>query len=167
MAGAGGYGGHSGGGGGGGGYTNTKTVAVNQKEEISITVGAANGGKSSVIGKLFEVSANGGSSREAGYPRGADGGSGGGGGNTWYGGSGGKDGSDGSAGNGEFSQYSTGAPGLGQHSTTRAFGESEGTLYCSGGGGQPNAWPQATANTGDGGSAGNGGSGVVIIRWGN
>ena len=78
---------------------------------------------------------------------------------------------------GEYSN--TGASGgAGQGTTTRAFGESNGTLYSTGGGGDGTGAPLTGANTGDGGGVkteylytspylpgGDGKSGIVIIRW--
>lgn len=68
--------------------------------------------------------------------------------------------------------------GAGQGTTTRAFGESDGTLYSTGGGGDGTGAPLTGANTGDGGGmkreylytspyfpGGDGKSGIVIIRW--
>lgn len=97
--------------------------------------------------------------------------------------SGGTDGSDGgtaetlvdSAG----TYANTGAVGgTGQGTTTRAFGESNGTLYSTGGSGGGDGKPLSGANTGDGGGVkaeylytspylpgGDGKSGIVIIRW--
>lgn len=137
------------------------------------------------------------SGRSAGS--GGNGGSGGGGGgfvNSTYqiliAGDGGVDGSDGKRGTilaGDVSyQYSYASPGIGQHTTTRAFGESNGTLYSTGGGGEGTT-PFHTNNGGMGNenpSTGNGArgiysgygsfyyvkdqitgaSGIGIIRWG-
>lgn len=209
-----------GGGGGGGGYTRTSNVSVSPNQQISIIIGSGgtgapyqgvaggNGGNTS----FGSVSVSGGLGN---YADGGNGGSGGGGGGNWYyddtyirdtqGGSGGSDGSD------SGFQPAT-SPGIGQHTTTRAFGESNGTLYSGGGGGGsrgsgggaigvPGGEPGAggggrggahntqhgsptgqagTTNSGGGGGgnggvsgdddwssyqAGNGGSGICIIRY--
>ena len=101
-------------------------------------------------------------------------------------GSGGSDGSDGYTGNesvrsedlfnpGWVTVFNAG--GKGQHTTTKAFGESNGTLYAGGGGseGAPGGSGggggfrvNGGANTGGGGGSftGSGGSGIAIIRWG-
>ena len=184
--------GNYGGGGGGGGYTRTeaKTIALTS---YAIVIGAggaggdnrSNGGTGGTT-SAFGVTASGGTGGTGGSSagqRGANGGSGGG----SSGGTGGSDGSDGGGINGD-----TGAPwgGTGQHTTTREFGESSGTLYAGGGGGASNrlddifaggsggggnggGWgAPGTDNTGGGGggvgytrgSGGVGGSGIVIIR---
>lgn len=166
-------------GGAGGGYTKTQkgvSAAINTSYTITIGAGGASktdhsnggdGGKSSAFG----VEANGGkgaiwadirdgdASKMYAYRVGADGGSGGGG----YLGTGGEDGADGTAGE-------SNRGGKGQGTTTRAFGESKGTLYSSGGD-APGSYTAPAANTGDGAPAGisnstphNGGSGIVIIR---
>lgn len=159
-------------GGGGGGYTATiRGLVVNTGTSYSIVVGAGGtagtvrtnagtGGTSSAFTQSIGGGLGGcGWDNEWGV--GGAGGSGGGG----YGGQadpgiGGTDGSDGTKG------VSDG--GTGQGTTTREFGESNGTLYASGGnGGNIHIDPVAGAvNTGDGGS-GNfiaGGSGIVVIR---
>lgn len=102
---------------------------------------------------------------------------GGSGGGQQYGGLGGADGANGGIAPGKTDtsdQYKC----AGQGTTTRAFGESTGTLYSTGGDsyadGAITTYPVAGANnTGDGGDSGtyggvdgaNGGSGVVMIRW--
>ena len=180
--------GNYGGGGGGGGYTRTeaKTVALTA---YSIVIGAggsagdnsSNGGAGGTT-SAFGVTASGGMGGPGGhneFVRGANGGSGGG----CSAGVGGSDGSDGGGNPGG---------GIGQHTTTREFGEASGTLYAGGGGGAGNkdqldvvfaggaggganggGWGNvAAANTGGGGggvgymrgSGGAGGSGIVVIR---
>ena len=175
-------------GGGGGGYTRTeaKTVALTA---YSIVIGAggsagnntSNGGAGGTT-SAFGVTASGGMGGPGGHNeliRGANGGSGGG----CSAGVGGSDGSDGGGNPGG---------GIGQHTTTREFGEASGTLYAGGGGGAGNrdqldvvfaggaggganggGWGNAAAaNTGGGGggvgymrgSGGAGGSGIVVIR---
>lgn len=173
-----------GGGGGGAGYTQTAEYSVSQGQKCTITIGAGGGQNSNGLAQEGSttsfrlpngttLTANGGGVDLWG----GDGGSGGGPGGRTYstrypGGAGGSDGSDG------VKQYSSG--GVGQHTTTRAYGESGGTLYAGGGGGgsakqdnQPgaggaggggagenygeaNAHP-GTANTGGGGGGGYGG----------
>jgi hypothetical protein len=136
-----------GGGGGGGGYTSTVgNVAVSAGQVLNCVVGAggnANSGNVQPDGGVTSVSrsgtvlctANGGNS--PGYKDfyGQNGGSGGGKGGAnrssdfhFRGGIGGADGKEGGANN-----ASTGG-GKGQGTTTRAFGESNGTLYSGGGG---------------------------------
>lgn len=186
LVGGGGSGGRGGEGnisaGGGGGYTAThKKIDIFSGTEYQIEVGAgggylANGGKSSA----FEKTVNGGITGN----RGGAGGSGGGLGGQWSNGSGGSDGSDGH----------NNSKGIGQHTTTREFGEPTGDLYAGGGG---SALPHqehekvggkggggygalnwnshagsGAPNTGGGGGgtnnhegySGKGGSGIVIIR---
>lgn len=122
------------------------------------------------------------SSSTKGRRKGGDGGSGGCGGGYYntsdnknvlaY--NGGTDGGDGDTG---YDGTDSGLPGSGQGFTTRAFEESNGTLYASGGDGAGNT-ASATANSGDGANVAigadinssgyvdrYGGSGVVIIRW--
>lgn len=180
--------GNYGGGGGGAGYTRTDMVAAGLTA-YSIVIGAggsagnnsSNGGAGGTT-SAFGVTASGGMGGPGGhneYVRGANGGSGGG----CSAGVGGSDGSDGGGNPGG---------GIGQHTTTREFGEPGGTLYAGGGGGAGNrdqldvvfaggaggganggGWGNAgTVNTGGGGggvgytrgSGGVGGSGIVIIR---
>ena len=157
--------------GGGGGYTKTvKGISIAIATPYTVTIGASSGTSSA-----FGASANGASN--------ADGGSGGGGGGSSSGtsGDGGSNGGNGTAGN--VSQGGTG-----QGTTTREFGESTGKLYSGGGGGSAanagaagdstagagaaygGAAKNGAANTGGGGgaayagTAGRGGSGIVIIR---
>ena len=157
--------------GGGGGYTKTvKGVSIAIATPYTVTIGASSGTSSA-----FGASANGASN--------ADGGSGGGGGGS-SGGTSGDGGSNG--GNGTAGNVSQG--GTGQGTTTREFGESTGKLYSGGGGGSAamagaagdstagagaaygGAAKNGAANTGGGGgaaysgTAGRGGSGIVIIR---
>lgn len=172
-------------GGGGGGYTQTyKSLQVHSLIRADVIVGSTSGttsvNHSSLTPNLLEV--NGGKT-----PNDYDGGSGGSGGGGYGGHSGGSDGSNGQGG--------TYAGGAGQGTTTRAFGENGGTLYAGGGGGgsggnSSNGYGGAggggrgggtsssgvsgTTNTGGGGGGdyqasrpGQGGSGIVIIRWNN
>ena len=140
-------------GGGGGGYTNTGAFNVTPGQQLSITIGAggslANGGTTSVSGL---ISASGG---YAGYVYadhngGGNGGSGGGGGSNKSGGS------DGNDGVGTSKNY---VGGIGQHTTTRAFGESSNTLYA-GGGGSGYAPNYSASQVGGPGGAGGGGNGA-------
>ena len=155
----------------------------------SYTDGADGGTTSVKRGSETLCTASGGSggghwstSSAKGQRKGGDGGSGGcGGGYYDYGNNinvmaynGGTDGGDGDTG---YDGKDTGLPGSGQGYTTRAFEESNGTLYASGGDGAGNN-ASATANSGDGANVAlgyginssgyvdhYGGSGVVIIRW--
>ena len=125
-------------GGGGGGYTSTKLgVDVNPGQDISVVVGAGQinnsifnqtgTAPSSCVGSI--CSANGGFSACGEYDIDKrDGGSGGSGGGK-AGANGGSDGGNGSA---NFEGFTGGQ---GQGTTTRYFGESNGTLYAGGGGG--------------------------------
>lgn len=162
--------------GGGGGYTTTtKKVSVTENTPYSVVVGAGgafaympsggygnNGGKTSAFG----CTANGGYAPYSGIGvlPGGNGGSGGG----TEGGAGGSNGGDGSGAK-STDAYGNAIPsncrGYGQHTTTRAFGESSGELFSSGGaGGSNSASGAANSGTGGGGGGGNGGSGIVIIR---
>lgn len=145
-----------------------------------MTNGGAGGASTVLRGDSVLITANGGNggykNKNSAYVAGADGGSGSGcGGKDVYTSSSsvqvytGKDGSDGSDG-GQATIESTGAlagvAGKGQGTTTRAFGESNGTLYSTAG------VPNPSANSGHGGrghdSIGvpySGASGIVIIRW--
>ena len=170
-----------------------KNVAVTPGQQLSVVVGNGgpvsnsysfhneSGGASS-IGSI--CSADGGKTI-AGSNCGGDGGSGGGAGygngayytSGYSGGLGGKDGGNGQSTCDSFSGWESG--GKGQHTTTRYFGESTGTLYSTGGCGTDafslleGGWYNVpSSNTGDGGSAGIsgtvpkvGGSGICIIRW--
>lgn len=181
--------------GGGSGYTKTvKNISIKDGQKIDCVIGAgrnsSDGGKTSVSRVGTELcAAEGGKCSGGGV--GGDGGSGGGGGTQElagenYGapGKGGQDGKDG------LSGYMRG--GKGQGKTTKAFEESSGTLYASGGcgggclgrsgasngsdsgrggdSGQPGH--NGAANTGDGGGGagtlgspgGAGGSGVILLR---
>lgn len=166
--------------GGGGGYTKTNK-GVSVQEDVVYTIEIGGGGAANSDGgstSAFNIVAEGGKCGVIG--RGGAGGSGGGG----CGGAGGSDGSDGFIG----TYHSPEPGGSGQGTTTREFGESNGTLYAGGGGG--NAWggsstnfgkggeggggdgrgssaaEPGTTNTGGGGGATNGagGSGIVVIR---
>lgn len=154
-----------GGNGGGGGYTKTvKGVTVTPGNSYSIVVGDGcqswaynvtyTGGKSSGLG----YSTNGGYAGNSGK-----GGSGGGKGGylssvyLTHGGNGGYNGSNG-YGNGENSSSTTANGPSGQGTTTRAFGESSGTLYAGGGARYLSA--HTTLYYGIGGSGGGGRGGT-------
>lgn len=166
----------AGGGGGGGGMTATAlNVAVSAGQSLAVIVGAGgavstssnngNGGASSVSrsGAVL-CSANGGNGGK--YTSleqvrdGGDGGSGGGAGgyrgDGYYGGNGG---SDGGNGNGCGNDTDIGR-GMGQGRTTRAFGESGGTLYSGGGGGGGGGMSSGSSSSFGGGVGGAGGGGT-------
>lgn len=137
---------------GGSGYTTTvRSVVLAANTAYPITVGAAgtNGTSGSTDGggtTAFSASAAGGKCSANGTSNkvtpGGNGGSGGGGaGNIPYGkAAGGTDGSDGTD--------NTSKGGTGQGTTTREFGEADGTLYASGGGSNLTAM---VSNSGNGG----------------
>ena len=162
-------------GGGGGGYLkNLFNVSVVAGDVLSCTIGAGgsytwgSGDKNGDDGGTTTVSLNGkqilqasggaGGTARGNGGRGGSGGSGGGGSSgtssTAYAGVGGSNG-----GNGETVNGSDG--GTGQGTSTRKFGEADGTLYCGGGGGASsvatNVFLAAT------GGAGGGGSGAAIF----
>lgn len=194
-------------GGGGGGYTTTaNSVSFTKYQNYQLIVGSggtasASGGSGGGTTSAFGVSALGGHPGGSGiatptgsYGNGGNGGSGGGGGG-FNGGNAGSNGEDGNSGiNNSAMVLSEG--GTGQGSTTRAFGESSGTLYSGGGGGGSGnlvenggsggggrgAWGNSAAvagtpNTGGGGGGGgvgsrsyiggNGGFGIILLRWSN
>ena len=193
------------GGGGGGGYTATKKAySVTPGQTFAVTIGAGGtvvtgntgntGGTTSFGSVLSAEGGKGGEENRSGSADGGAGGSGGGGaagtGSYAVYGKGGSDGSDGYG----TAKIGTGFyGGTGQGTTTRAFGEADGTLYAGGGGayngssaggagaggdgGGGKGRVAGTANTGGGGggngeytnnkgSAGAGGSGICIVRWG-
>ena len=145
--------------GGGSGYTSTKTgISISTGQSLTCTIGSGNGsggtgGTTSVVRSGSTLcSASGGSWQTGGS---------GGGGNTGelrsendgFPGTGGSDGSK-----GEDGAWTEG--GKGQGTTTRAFGESGGTLYAGGGGGG-GAYSVSGASGGSGGG-GRGGERVAI-----
>lgn len=155
-------------GGGGGGYTKTvKGISVTPGQKIDCIVGAGGqcapgnryelirGGSSSCLGNVAE----GGWNAERNAYGGGNGGSGGGTGvhidYIGEGGNGGSDGNDGSTAPGATSSIYVG---VGQHTTTREFGESNNTIYSGGGGGAGN---RQLTNQPDysGGLGGSGGGG--------
>lgn len=184
----------SAGGGGGGGYTNTAygVELAAGAYEIVIGDGAAhdssNGGGTT---SAFNISALGGYTA-ASSGIGANGGSGGG--AAGSSGTANVGGSDGSDGGDFVGSSTTRKGGTGQNATTREFGEPTGDLYSGGGGGSSvsgivsggdggggngggtgaGSATSGAANTGGGGGgyyrssgsavAGNGGSGIAIIR---
>lgn len=198
--------------GGGGGYTVTvKDVKVTPGQKIPVTIGNGgaagiyngsgnNGGAggNTVVGNYLTAKGGGaGQGRNGGGNDGGSGGSGGGGGSYYAPGvtlcGGGDGGSNGGAGvNSHGNVVYLG--GSGQGRTTRAFGESSGTLYSAGGGGAgadysgrggadgggagtnwnaSGSGGNGNTNTGSGGgggcswyNGGTGGSGIAIIRWG-
>ena len=139
-----------GGGGGGSGYTNTsKNVSVNAGDIIAVNIAGQSGTTSAVRSGVTLCSAGGGG-------RGADG--------DWKegyaaGGGGGSPGGSNYGGNG----YSDGK--LGQGRTTRAFGETTGTLYAGGGGGGSSGKAMGGGSGGAGGG-GAGGYGSPAGGWG-
>ena len=149
-------------GGGGAGYTKTvSNIAVVEKDVLSITIGNGgyggnNGGATSVKkGNNVLCSANGGSGNPRFNSSGKQGGSGGGGGGTNDGAAWIKGGNGGSNGGGGGQGGIAASGGPGQGSTTRAFGESNGTLYAGGGGG--GGFGRSGGSPGGGGSGGGGG----------
>ena len=157
-----------GGGGGGSGYTTTvKNISVSNGQSLSIVVGAGGSRRYGTNGSASSVSRNGtvlctakgGNTADYmfNYP-GANGGSGGGTGGSdnrnepeeWPGGIGGSNGGNGGTG------VDNGSEGIGQGTTTRAFGESGGTLYAGGGGGGGGG---RYGHSGGGGAGGAGGGG--------
>lgn len=162
AGGTGGSGGASKGAGGGGGYTKTGTFTVTPGSKIAVTVGAGGteGGAGGTSSFGTYLSASGGLCA-GDITTGSKGGSGGGGGalngSYSYGGCGGSNGSDSTgAYNGRNESY-VGAKGQG--TTTRAFGESSGTLYAGGGGGAGNVVGTAGGRNVGLGGAGGGGNG--------
>lgn len=182
------------GGGGAGGYTATlKSYKVTEGTVIPVVVGSGSTsvnygpGGDTIFGDSLLIAKGGNSSKYASV-----GGSGGSGGGATGGGPGGSNGSNGGA--SPYGADGWGTFGIGQGSTTRAFGESNGTLYAGGGGGGYNgsvsspggaggggagangnsySASHGTSGTGGGGGGssanstfGNGGSGVLVIRWG-
>lgn len=148
--------------GGNAGYTTTSlAVALTAGTGYSITIGAGGLGSSanidiSIAGSNttgFSLTANGGNGRNSASSQGGSGGAG----------HNGTNGTNGGNGTGTFN-------GTGQGTTTKEFAETGGTLYASGG--PAGNSTSGTANTGNGGgggsntnyTAGDGGSGIVIIR---
>ena len=173
--------GYFGGSGGGGGYTKTVTeIPIKSGTGYEIVIGSGGLGSSSKAGgtekaggstSAFGYTINGGDATPSNALYGGKGGSGGGSGEYSCDksndcGDRGPGGTDGGNGGGS-------KPGTGQGTTTREFGETNGNLYASGGGGCNSSHkPQdKSKNTGDGGDGGcindkssDGASGVVVIR---
>ena len=155
-------------GGSGGGYTYTERIAVTPGSSASVLVGAGGVGANDGSPSTFTLgsktlTANGGKVSNRGV--GGAGGSGGGGGGQYQivAGNGGSDGSNGFASTpyNNGTQAFTNEGGAGQGSTTRAFGESGGTLYAGGGGG---AWsPTGYQGARGFGGAGGGGNGQEVF----
>lgn len=155
-------------GGAGGGYTLTeKNLAVTPGSTANILIGAGgdgtDGSPTTFTIDSKTLTANGGSMSYRAV--GGAGGSGGGGGGQYQivAGNGGSDGSNGFA----STPYNNGTQaftydgGVGQGSTTRAFEESDGTLYAGGGGG---AWsPTGYTGARGFGGAGGGGNGQEVF----
>lgn len=176
--------------GGGSGYTTTKTgvsIAAGTAYTASIGAGGAihtDGGATSIVIGSATYSADGGKCSTY-HAQGGAGGSGGGGGGYQTSGAGGTDGGNGGQGTTVYNTQAA-AGGSGQGTTTRAFGDSSGVLYATGGGAgggynantgasmSQGAGGGSTPNTGNGGKGGGnkeaggaataGGSGVIIIR---
>lgn len=128
--------------GGSGGYTNTNTISVTPGQELNITI-AGSGGQTSVE----SCSSRGGTVSNGGSGGGCSGVAG-----FFSVGAGGSDGANGTSGSG-------GPGGNGQGTTTRAFGEPEGTLYAGGGGGGgacSTVWSYHDMAGGAGGAGGGG-----------
>lgn len=167
------------GGGGAGGYTDLAVVSLTAGVEYQIIIGA--GGAANVDGgatTAFAHTANGGTTGASGGTYGGNGGSGGGCASN-LGGS-----------NGANSLGASATQGLGQGTTTREFGDADGTLYATGGAHYSThashherqdgiagtsgflTTRNGVVNTGAGGGGGlestypggSGGSGIVIIR---
>lgn len=163
LVGGGGGGGYSG---GGGGRTTTKLgIPIASGDTIAITVGAgggaySNGGASSVSKNgALQASAAGGSGAANSYgASGGAGGSGGGANDRFNGKPGGSDGGNGINAEDIYNCFG----GAGQTTTTRAWGQSSGTLYAGGGGGGCHGYRNEN-NDGDVvyyyGEGGNGGAG--------
>lgn len=143
-------------GGGGSGYTSThKGLAISNKTEYDVVIGAggnrSSGGKTTFVSASASISyeVNGGSVKsDTTGAGGGNGGSGGGGYNpSGNGGAGGSDGGDGSG---------RRDPGSGQGTTTRMFEEAESTLYAGGGG----AGAYRDYSVGSGGAGGGGAGGT-------
>lgn len=149
--------------GGGGGYTTTRRVSFIKGTQYNAIIGA--GGAAAVstykgndggTTSINEVSASGGKGAVtktlSGYSAspGGDGGSGGGASGS-NGGNGGTNGANGSDSSGSYLNPG----GIGQGTTTRAFGESSFEAYAGGGGG--GSYRKGTGGTGGGNSGGTGG----------
>ena len=170
------------GGGGGGGYPNTVGIDVSPGQQIGYAVGNRNsatvfGGYSAAAGKRGDGNGNGGNGGAGGGAYGQDGGSNGGNGG-WNGDRSGGYGSGSAVRGPDGVYYSGGGGGGGTSSPARGVGGETG----GGMGGYPQASTQLSYwngddNTGGGGggagnaretwSAGRGGSGIIIVGWGD
>ena len=170
------------GGGGGGGYPNTVGIDVSPGQQIGYAVGNRNsatvfGGYSAAAGKRGDGNGNGGNGGAGGGAYGQDGGSNGGNGG-WNGDRSGGYGSGSAVRGPDGVYYSGGGGGGGTSSPARGVGGETG----GGMGGYPQASTQLSNwngddNTGGGGggagnaretwSAGRGGSGIIIVGWGD
>ena len=170
------------GGGGGGGYPNTVGIDVSPGQQIGYAVGNRNsatvfGGYSAAAGKRGDGNGNGGNGGAGGGAYGQDGGSNGGNGG-WNGDRSGGYGSGSAVRGPDGVYYSGGGGGGGTSSQARGVGGETG----GGMGGYPQASTQLSHwngddNTGGGGggagnaretwSAGRGGSGIIIVGWGD
>lgn len=144
-------------GGGGSGYTSTKKAySVSAGQKFAVTVAAQSGTTS--FGSVLSAS---GAAEPTTARNGGNGGSGGGPGLAssqsiiCYGNNGGSNGSNGVS--GSNGNAGSGAVGIGQKTTTRAFGDSSGTLYAGGGGGTSR---QSSGGAGSFGGSGGGGNGA-------
>ena len=174
VVGGGGSGSAKGGGGGGGGYTKTGTFNVSPGAKYAVTIGAGgaatgstagNAGGTTSFGSLISAGGGAGAPNEDGGNGGSGGGPGGyassSSGSRWPACLHGRDGGS-NGGNGESNSKNLNTIGYGQGSTTRAYGESSGTLYAGGGGGggdnhgTDSSYYNGTVNGGAGGSGGGG-----------
>lgn len=170
-----------GGGGGGGGYTKTAEYTVSSGQKCTVTIGAGGAGKSGDhnaggatsfrLPNGTTLSAAGGkstrtTSTQTDYTSesvGTDGGSGGGDGGDFSSGddlngkAGGSNGGNGGLNNDSVPNSGKDHPSKGQGTTTRAYGESSGTLYSGGGGGS--AGYMSSGGHGSDASGGSGGGG--------
>jgi len=155
------------GGGGAGGYTTTATLNLAANTSYTVTIGAggdahANGGTTSVGNNITAQGGKKGYVENAAQRYDSCGGCGGGEAGTSssnrHAGKGGSDGEGGyTCGYNTHTEITTGDYYRGQGTTTRAFGEAEGTLYAGGGGG--GGFPASSPGAGGDGGSGGGGHG--------
>lgn len=168
--------------GGGGGFTATSKLTVIPYDTIQVQIGAGGAGKSggfnnpggdTSFGSTVSKGADNTRTRytNLGGQQGAcNGGSGGG--NPSSGsplkpcpGNGGSNGGNG--GSGFIGEFTTNVPGgIGQGTTTRAFGESDGTLYAGGGGGNGLYFSESSGSGGSGGGGRGGWGDWTQTGWG-
>ena len=149
-------------GGGGGGYTKTKknqTIEVDTIYELTIGGFTSEG---NTIGFGFTANKGGNNSDVNGGAGGSGGGAGGN--NAYAGGKDGANGANGSYWSSQWQQTLTSNGGKGQGTSTREFGETTGVLYSTGGNGANIGPGTANYGTGNGGSNGSGGTGIIVIR---